>query len=74
MFSTILFAGRHMIHELGDERAVWLHVVSGAGTLQDIPLGPGDGVGVTLAPSVSFTAREEAELLLIDVPAPLSAE
>jgi quercetin 2,3-dioxygenase len=74
VFSTILFAGRHVIHALGVERAAWLHVVSGQGTLHEIPLGPGDGIGVTLAPSISFTARDDAELLIIEVAAPPTAE
>ena len=35
--------------------------------MQDIELSSGDGVGVTIEPSVSLTAQEPTEILLIDL-------
>jgi redox-sensitive bicupin YhaK (pirin superfamily) len=67
IFSAILLPGRHMVHELRDGHAAWLHVVSGSGTLHGTLLDAGDGAGVTLSPSISFTAQGDAELLLIEL-------
>jgi Quercetinase C-terminal cupin domain len=41
--------------------------VQGEVTLGDIVLTTGDGVGVTAERAVSFTAREETEILLLDL-------
>ena len=67
IYSSILDPGQHLVHELPQGRIVWLHVVSGEATLDDLVLAAGDGVGVTAEPAVSFTAREETEILLVDL-------
>ena len=67
VFSSVLDPGHHSIHELKPERSAWLHVISGEATMQDLILTRGDGVGVTLEPSVSFTAQEHTEVLLVDL-------
>jgi hypothetical protein len=41
--------------------------VEGEVTLDGIVLTTGDGAGVTAERAVSFTAREETEILLLDV-------
>ncbi|MBN2358410.1 MAG: pirin family protein [Deltaproteobacteria bacterium] len=69
ILSAILEPGQHLIHELAPGRCVWLHVVQGEVTLDDVVLASGDGVGVANERSVSATAREEAEILLLDLPA-----
>lgn len=67
IYSSVLDSGHHLIHELLPWRSAWLHVVAGEVTLSDIVLTPGDGVGVTIEPAVSFTARERTEILLVDI-------
>lgn len=67
VFSSVLDPGHHLIHELEPERSAWLHVICGEATLQDLVLMQGDGVGVTIEPSVSFTAQEHTEVLLVDL-------
>ncbi|MBN1655319.1 MAG: pirin family protein [Deltaproteobacteria bacterium] len=67
IYSSIVDVGLHLVHELHQERSAWLHVVHGEITLGDLVLITGDGVGVTTEPAVSFTAREESEILLIDL-------
>ena len=69
IYSSILESGYHLIHELSPGRGAWLHVICGEAIVQDMVLTRGDGVGVTLAPSVSLTAQENTEILLIDVSA-----
>ena len=67
VFSSVLDPGHHLIHELEPERSAWLHVICGEATLQDLILTEGYGVGVTIEPSVSFTAQEHTEVLLVDL-------
>jgi redox-sensitive bicupin YhaK (pirin superfamily) len=65
--SALLDSGQHLIHELPHGRTAWVHVVRGEVTLGDAILTTGDGAGVTAARAVSLTAREDAEILLVDL-------
>jgi redox-sensitive bicupin YhaK (pirin superfamily) len=65
--SSVLDPGHHLIHELLPGRTAWLHVICGEATFHDTILNPGDGVGVTIERSVSLTARESTEILLVDL-------
>jgi redox-sensitive bicupin YhaK (pirin superfamily) len=65
--SALLDPGQHVVRELAPGRCAWLHIVQGEVTLGDFVLGTGDGAGVTAEPAVSLTAREESEILLIDL-------
>jgi redox-sensitive bicupin YhaK (pirin superfamily) len=67
VYSAILDAGQHVIHELSQGRSAWLHLVRGEVTFGDAVLRTGDGAGVTAEPAVSLTAREETEILLVDL-------
>jgi redox-sensitive bicupin YhaK (pirin superfamily) len=74
VYSVVLDAGRHLIHELHPGRSAWLHLICGEATLQDIVMTQGDGGGLTTERSVSFTAQENTEILLVDLgPVPRSA-
>jgi redox-sensitive bicupin YhaK (pirin superfamily) len=68
VYSSIIDPGRHLIHELLPGRSAWVHVIDGEATLHDIVLTQGDGAGVTIEPSVSVTAQEDTEILLVDLP------
>ncbi len=65
--SALLDSGQHVVHELSRRRCAWLHVVRGEVTLGDVVLTTGDGAGVTADRAVSLTAREETEILLVDL-------
>lgn len=67
MYSALLEPGQHVVHELAPERAAWLHVVQGEVALGDLVLTAGDGAGVSTDRAVSLTAREDSEILLVDV-------
>jgi redox-sensitive bicupin YhaK (pirin superfamily) len=56
-----------VVHELHEGRSAWLHVVEGEVTLGDVILSSGDGAGLTAERTVSLTAREETEILLVDL-------
>lgn len=65
--SAILAPGTHVAHGLGEGRMAWVHVVEGEITLGEVVLSTGDGAGLAGERSVSLTAREETELLLVDL-------
>lgn len=67
LYSAILDRGQHIIHYLLDGRNAWLHLVDGAVALGDTVLRTGDGLGVSGERVVSFTAKGETELLLLDL-------
>ena len=67
MYSAILDPGQHVVYQLSQGRSAWIHLVQGKATLGDIILTTGDGAGVTAERTVSLTAREATEILLIDL-------
>ncbi len=67
IYSSLIDPGHHLIHELLPGRNAWLHVICGEAASHDMILNQGDGVGVTDERSVSLTAHEKCEILLVDV-------
>lgn len=67
MYSSVLLVGHHLIHEIGQGRAAWLHVVQGRVSLRDHFLGTGDAAGLEDERSVSFTAQVPSEVILFDL-------
>jgi len=67
IYSALLDPGRHVIYELVPGRSAWLHLVQGEATLGDLVLTTGDGAGITADRAVSITAREESEILFLDL-------
>ena len=67
LYSAMLDPGTHVVHELQEGRSAWLHLVEGEVTLGDVVLASGDGAGLTAERAVSLTAREETEILLVDL-------
>lgn len=67
VYSALLRAGQHVVHDLREGRRAWLHVVSGQVTVQDLKLSRGDGVGISAERSAAFTAVVDSEVLLVDV-------
>jgi quercetin 2,3-dioxygenase len=67
IYSALLDPGRHVIHELVPGRSAWLYLVQGEAILGDVVLTTGDGAGITADRAVSLTAREESEVLFLDL-------
>lgn len=67
VYSSLLDLGQHIVHPLAEGRGAWLHVVSGALSLDDLVLTAGDAAAIKVRRSVSFTARAQSEVLLIDL-------
>lgn len=70
VYSCVLDPGRHIIHELLPGRRTWLHVVRGEVAMRNLVLTGGDGVGLESERSVSLTASESTEILLVDLGGP----
>ena len=66
VYSSILDPGQHVVYELRQGRKIWLHILYGKATVNKIDLAGGDGMGISDETAISLTARENAELLLID--------
>jgi redox-sensitive bicupin YhaK (pirin superfamily) len=67
IMSSVLDPGHHIAHELIPGRSAWVHVIHGEATLDDLILTQGDGAGVTVERSVSLTAQESTEVLIVDL-------
>jgi redox-sensitive bicupin YhaK (pirin superfamily) len=70
LYSAILDPGQHVVHELLPGRSAWLQLLQGEGTVGDVVLTTGDGVGISGERALSLTAREESEILLFDLGPP----
>lgn len=66
MFSALLARGQHIVHEVTPGRSAWLHVVAGEVAIGDFVLTAGEGAAVFDQPAVSLTARDAAEIVLLD--------
>ena len=66
VYSSILDPGHHVVHELLQGRKVWLHIIYGKVTVNKVDLAEGDGIGISDDSSISLTAMENTELLLVD--------
>ena len=67
MYSALLDPGQHVVHPLLPGHRAWLHLVEGEATLGNVILTTGDGAGIQAECAVSLTAREKAEILLLDL-------
>jgi redox-sensitive bicupin YhaK (pirin superfamily) len=67
LYAATLDKGYHLVHALSPGRNAWLHIVRGGVDCAGNVLEGGDAAAVTAEPSVSFTAREETEILLLDL-------
>lgn len=67
VYSSLPQTGHHLIHPIAPGRVAWLHVVSGRVRLDDREPAAGDDVAVWDEASVSITALEPSELLLLDL-------
>jgi redox-sensitive bicupin YhaK (pirin superfamily) len=67
LYVSLLSPGQVVAHELGKERYAWLQVAKGAVELNGEVLKQGDGAALSDEPKVTFTGKEDAEVLLFDL-------
>jgi len=68
LFASLLTPETHLEHKLALGRRAYLHVVRGAITLNGLPLGSGDGAKIKEEAKLSIVAKEDAEILMFDLP------
>ena len=68
MYAGLFASGANGAYTVAPGRRIWLHVARGAITLGETPLGAGDAIGTDDAGPLQFTATEDAEVLLFDLP------
>ena len=68
ILATVLDAGASVDHALAGGRAAWVHVATGAITLNGEVLGPGDSAAITELTDLRIAATEAAEVLVFDLP------
>ncbi|MBI2529298.1 MAG: pirin family protein [Candidatus Rokubacteria bacterium] len=67
VYASVLEPGERLTHRLLPGRHAWLHVVSGALTLDAAALAGGDGVAVSDESALSLSATAPSEVLLFDL-------
>jgi len=63
-----LDTGTEVTHEIGSGRGVYAYLIAGAATFDDQDVATGDAAKVTGQASLRIRAREQSELILVDVP------
>lgn len=68
VFISRLEAGNTVEHTFAEGRAGYLYAISGNLDIDGTSLMTGDAVTITDEPSISLTANEDTELIMVDVP------
>lgn len=68
IYAARISAGSSLPLPLSAERAAWIQVVLGAGTVQGLDLQEGDGLAISQEGGLAFTAASESEILVFDLP------
>jgi len=67
VYASLLDAGQTVRHPLAPGRGAWLHLVSGAATVNGTALTTGDGAAIENERALELHAGEPTELLLFDL-------
>jgi redox-sensitive bicupin YhaK (pirin superfamily) len=68
LYGTLLDAEQPVEHRLARDRRAWVQVARGAAVVNDLVLGQGDGVRIENEDRVRIQGRQDAEVLLFDLP------
>jgi redox-sensitive bicupin YhaK (pirin superfamily) len=68
LYATRLAPGDAVTHGVRPGRGVWVHVATGRVALNGRELGPGDGAATEAESALQLAGREQAELVLFDLP------
>jgi redox-sensitive bicupin YhaK (pirin superfamily) len=68
LYACVLAPGEAVTHHLAPGRSAWVQVARGAIRLNDTALVAGDGAAVSEEPRLVVTAKDQAEVLLFDLP------
>jgi redox-sensitive bicupin YhaK (pirin superfamily) len=68
LYTSVLAAGEVVTHRFTPSRHAWVQVARGTVTLNDTALSAGDGAAVSEETRLIVTAKDQAEVLLFDMP------
>ncbi len=69
VFASLLNKGEAVQHKLGDDRKVWVQIVSGDAGINGVEVHAGDGAAIENEAVVTVTSpKDSAEILLFDLP------
>jgi quercetin 2,3-dioxygenase len=68
LYATVLGPGSEVVHSLRPGRHAWVHVARGNVLLNGQLLGPGDGAALTEEREIRLVGKDEAEVLVFDLP------
>ncbi len=68
LYASLLAPNEKLTYELPEGRHVWLQLVRGAISMNGLRLGAGDGAAISEERALELTGREDAEILLFDLP------
>lgn len=68
LYGAMLEAGDSVKHVLAAGRTAYVHVARGSAIVNDIPMDTGDGVRITNDTQIQLEGKENAEVLLFDLP------
>jgi len=67
LYGTIVESGQTLTHSLAENRAVYVHVISGQLSINGQHLADGDGLGLGHTDALVLAATEESELLIFEL-------
>src|SRR5437879_4823568 len=68
LYIASLEPGTEVSHEIGDGRGIYAYLIDGAGAFDDEDVTTGDAAKVAHQSALRIRAREQSELILVDVP------
>lgn len=68
MYGGVIAAGQQVQQTLAPGRCSWVHLAAGRMVLNEQPMEPGDGAGVSEEKILTLTGVENAEPILFDLP------
>jgi redox-sensitive bicupin YhaK (pirin superfamily) len=68
VFVASLSAGTEVVHRIGAGRGAYAYLIGGAASFGDEDVATGDAAKVTDEPELPIRAREQSELIVVDVP------
>ncbi len=67
VYASILDKGASVAHDIAQNRAAWVQMVSGEIKLNDVVLKAGDGAAIEAVTALAITAQDNSEFLLFDL-------
>jgi redox-sensitive bicupin YhaK (pirin superfamily) len=68
VFIASLSPGTEVTHTIGEDRGAYAYLIDGAAIFDDDDVATGDAAKVTDQPALRIRARQQSELILVDVP------